>query len=234
MEELKSFIIPAIDIKGGKVVRLFRGEFDRLKDYGKLPEDTAKFYNDVGFKRIHVVDLDGTLEGIPKNLESIRKIRKAFFGEVQMGGGIRSLKSCQILQEEGIDLFVIGTLAIKDPEIFDQTIIHFPNRVILAVDSKGGKVAIGGWKEESALKPEELALRYDGKAIWGYLYTNIDKDGTLEGVDVSPYREFKRYVKKPLLASGGVASLEDVRKLFGVAEGVVVGKAMYEGLIDIK
>ena len=147
---------------------------------------------------------------------------------------IRSLESCKVLKEEGIDLFVIGTLAIKEPETFEEIIYEFPQRVILAVDARGGKVAIGGWKEESALRPEDLALKYDQKPIWGYLYTNIERDGTLEGVDVEPYREFKKHVKKPLIASGGVASLEDVYKLMDVVEGVVVGKAIYEGKINLK
>jgi len=140
----------------------------------------------------------------------------------------------EIVKEEGIDLFVIGTLAIKEPETFEEIIYEFPQRVILAVDARGGKVAIGGWKEESALRPEDLALKYDQKPIWGYLYTNIERDGTLEGVDVEPYREFKKHVKKPLIASGGVASLEDVYKLMDVVEGVVVGKAIYEGKINLK
>ena len=231
---IKNFLIPAIDLKEGKIVRLFKGEFEKVKVYPKSPEDMAKFFSDIGFKKLHVVDLDGSLEGIPVNLEAIRAIRKAFYGTVQVGGGIRSKKTCELLNEEGIDLFVVGTLAVKDPEVFEDIVNSFPNGVLLAVDSKGGKVAIGGWKEESNLTPEELATRYEDKPIWGYLYTNIDKDGTLEGVDVEPYREFKAYVKKPVIASGGVASLDDIYKLMDIVDGVVVGKAIYENKIDIE
>ncbi|MFN4320367.1 MAG: 1-(5-phosphoribosyl)-5-[(5-phosphoribosylamino)methylideneamino]imidazole-4-carboxamide isomerase [Aquificaceae bacterium] len=231
---LKSFLIPAIDIKEGKVVRLFKGQFERMKVYPRSPEDMARFFEELGFKRLHVVDLDGSLEGVPVNLESIRAVRRVFSGIIQVGGGIRSLKSCQVLGEEGIDLFVVGTLALKEPQSFEDILESYPQRVILAVDAKGGKVALGGWKEESSVKPQELALRYDQKPLWGYLYTNIERDGTLEGVDVEPYRAFKGYVKKPVLASGGVASLEDLCKLIDIVEGVVVGKAIYEGKIDLK
>ncbi len=231
---MKDFVIPAIDLKEGKVVRLFKGDFEKVKVYPSSPEDMAKFFEELGFKRLHVVDLDGSIEGVPVNISSIRLIRKAFSGLVEVGGGIRNSETCKLLHEEGIDFFVIGTLALKEPKTFEQILELFPNRVVLAVDSKGGKVAVGGWKEESSLKPQELASIYDSKALWGYLYTNIDRDGTLEGVDVNPYREFKAFTKKPVLASGGVASLEDIKKLMGVVEGVVVGKAIYEGRIDLK
>ncbi|MCS7196663.1 MAG: 1-(5-phosphoribosyl)-5-[(5-phosphoribosylamino)methylideneamino]imidazole-4-carboxamide isomerase [Aquificaceae bacterium] len=231
---MRNFIIPAIDLKEGKVVRLFKGDFEKAKVYSKSPEDMAKFFNDLGFRRLHVVDLDGSLEGLPINLPSVRLIRKVFSGTLQLGGGIRSLKSCQVLAEEGVDLFVVGTLALKEPHTFEKMLESFPHRVILAVDAKGGRVAVGGWQEESSLKPQELALLYERKPLWGYLYTNIDRDGTLQGVDTEPYREFKRSIEKPLLASGGVASLEDLKKLLGLVEGVVVGKAIYEGKINLR
>ncbi len=231
---MKDFIIPAIDLKEGRVVRLFKGDFERAKVYSSSPEDMAKLFEELGFKRLHVVDLDGSLEGMPVNLPSIRLIRKAFSGSIEVGGGIRSVETCRVLHEEGIDSFVVGTLAIKDPKNFEKIVELFPKRVILAVDSKGGRVAIGGWKEESFISPEELASKYESTPIWGFLYTNIDKDGTLDGVDTRPYVEFKNYTKKPVLASGGVASLEDIRKLMGVVEGVVVGKAIYEGRINLR
>ena len=230
---MKDFIIPAIDIKEGKVVRLFKGDFSNVKEYGEKPEDMAKLYQDLGFKRIHVVDLDGALRGYPVNIGAVRKIRESFGGILQVGGGIRSLNACQVLADEGVDMVVIGTLAVKDPQAFKRILEEFPNRVILSVDSKGGKVAIGGWKEESALAPEDLAKNFDHLNIWGYLYTDIDRDGTLEGVDVEKYRSFRSKVKKPILASGGVRSLEDIKALFNCVDGVVVGKAIYEGLIDI-
>ncbi len=230
---LKDFIIPAIDIKEGRVVRLFKGDFQRLKDYHKSPEEMARLYGELGFKRIHVVDLDGALFGYPANLDSIRKVRRAFGGKMEVGGGIRNLEGAKALFDEGVDFVVVGTLAVKEPKEFEKILSHYPDRVILSVDSKGGRVAIGGWKEESSLSPEELSLAFDDKSVWGYLYTDIDRDGTLKGVDVEKYRRFKSVVKKPVLASGGVKGLEDVKALMCCADGVVVGKAIYEGLINL-
>jgi phosphoribosylformimino-5-aminoimidazole carboxamide ribotide isomerase len=235
MVSLKEFIIPAIDIKGGKVVRLYKGEFDKTTVYYENPADVAKLFTDYGFRRIHVVDLDGAKEGLPANLKRIEEIRKVFPNEVEVGGGIRSKEAVKVLLEDlGIDYTVIGTLALKNPELFEEIINEFPDKVILSIDSKGGKVAVSGWLSTAPLTPEELAKKYDDKPIWGYLYTVVEKDGTLEGIDVEPYKRIKQFVKKPVLASGGVASLEDVKKLVGITDGVVVGRAIYEGKIDLK
>ena len=231
--DLKGFVIPAVDIKGGKVVRLYRGEFTRAEVYPYLPRDLAEIFQEAGFRRIHVVDLDGAERGKPRNLKYIKEIRSAFKGEVEVGGGIRSYETARILFEEGIDLVVVGTLAVKDPEEFERILEDFPGRVILAIDSKRGRVAVGGWKEESSLTPGELARRYDGKPIWGYLYTIIERDGSLEGVDAEPYKNIRSAVSKPVLASGGVSSLEDIERLYGLVDGVIVGKAIYEGRIPV-
>lgn len=231
--DLRSFVIPAIDIKEGKLVRLYRGEFSKLKEYDKDLIETATWFNDMGFKRLHLVDLDGAEGGKPKNLDKILAIRKVFSREIEFGGGIRSYETAKLLFEEGIDYIVIGTLAIKRPDEFEKILERYPDRVILSIDSRYGKVAVGGWKEESALSPEELAIKYEDKPVWGYLYTIIERDGSLEGVDENPYREIKEVVDKPVLASGGVSSLEDIKRLYEIVDGVVVGKAIYEGSIDI-
>ncbi len=231
--DLRGFVIPAIDIREGKVVRLFKGDFSKTKVYPYDPEDIARIFQDAGFKRIHLVDLDGAEGGKPKNLEHIRKVRSVFGGEVEVGGGVRSYEVARLLFEEGINYVVVGTMALKNPGEFERILEDFPGKVILSIDSKGGRVAVGGWKEESALTPLQLAKSYDTKPIWGYLYTIVERDGSLEGVDVEPYRSIKSVVSKPLLASGGVSSVEDVEKLYGVVEGVVVGKAIYEGRIPV-
>ncbi len=231
---LKEFVIPAIDIKDGKAVRLYKGEFSKVKVYSDKPEEIAKKFNDYGFKRIHVVDLDGAKEGKLKNINVIKKIRKNFKREIEVGGGIRSYKVVKSLFEEGINYTVIGTLAVKNPEEFEKIISEFPNRVILAIDSKFGRVAVGGWTEETSSTPEEFVKIYDSKPVWGYLYTVIERDGSLEGVDIQPYKEIKKYTKKPVLASGGVSSIEDIKKLYGIVDGVIVGKAIYEGKIKLE
>ncbi len=231
--ELKNFLIPAVDIKEGKVVRLLRGEFDKKKEYPYVPEELARKFQEAGFKRIHVVDLDGAKGGRPANLDQIRKIRKVFGGIMQVGGGIRSFDIARLLFEEGVDYIVVGTIAIRNPAEFEKVVTNYPNRVILALDSRGGKVAVGGWREESSLSPKELATSYESMPLWGYLYTIIEKDGSLEGVDTKPYEELKKFINRPILASGGVSSLKDLESLHPIVEGVVVGKALYEGKIPI-
>ncbi len=235
MENLKGFIVPAIDIRGGKVVRLYKGDFDRERVYHENPVELAKRFNRLGFKRIHVVDLDGAKEGLPSNLETIARIREAVSCEVEVGGGIRTREAAKkLLEDIGVDYIVVGTLAVRKPELFAEIVEEYPNRVVLSIDSKGGKVAVSGWLEKASQTPEEFAKRFENLPIWGYLYTVVERDGTLEGVDIEPYKSIKGVVKKPVLASGGVASLEDVKRLVGVVDGVVVGRAIYEGRIDIE
>ena len=231
---LKEFIIPAIDIKEGKVVRLYKGEFEKSKVYYENPADVAKFFGELGFKRLHVVDLDGAKEGKPINLKHLENIRKVFPGEIEVGGGIRNYETAKTFFGTGVDYVVVGTLAVKNPQEFERILASFPDKVILAIDSKGGKIAVGGWLEETPLTPEELAKRYEDKPVWGYLYTIVERDGSLEGVDTKPYEEIKKFVRKPVLASGGVSSLEDVKKLYSIVEGVVVGRAIYEGRIKVE
>jgi len=155
---VKEFLIPAIDIKEGKVVRLLRGEFDKVKEYPYSPGELALLYGDTGFKRIHVVDLDGAQGGKPANLEHIRTIRKNFGGEIEVGGGVRSYDVARALFEEGIEFVVVGTLALKHPKEFDRILADYPAKTILSIDSKRGKVAVGGWTEESSLSPPTACL----------------------------------------------------------------------------
>ncbi len=232
---LKEFLIPAIDLRGGKVVRLYKGDYSRETVYAENPAELAKKFDALGFKRIHVVDLDGAKEGIPTNWKVVERIREAVDCEIEFGGGVRSLEAAELLLEKiGVDYLIVGTLAVKNPELFEKIVERFPDRVILSIDSKGGRVAVGGWLETSSLSPEEFAKLYEEKPLWGYLYTVVERDGTLSGVDTKPYERIKKVVKKPVLASGGVASIEDIKKLVGVADGVVVGRAIYEGKIALE
>lgn len=230
---LKDFIVPAVDIREGRVVRLLRGEFKSAKAYPFTPRELAHLFGEAGFGRLHVVDLDGAEEGKPKNLSSIREVRSAFPGTIEVGGGIRSFEVAKALIEEGIDYVVVGTVAIDNPAEFERMLEAFQGRIILSIDAREGKVAVGGWKRKSNISPEDMVRANDSKPIWGYLYTVVERDGSLEGVSVEPYRRIKSLTSKNLLASGGVSSLADVKKLLGVADGVVVGKALYEGLIPI-
>jgi len=227
------FIIPAIDIKEGKVVRLYKGEFNKEKVYFENPEEVALKFKEKGFKRIHVIDLDGAKGSYPANIKALERIRKVFDeGEIEFGGGLRSKEIIENIFKEGVaDYIIIGTLAIKSPELFKEISFQYPRKVILSIDSKGGKIAVEGWQTTASYSPLELVKKYDELPLWGYLYTIVERDGTLEGVDVQPYKEIRKLTKKGILASGGVSSLEDIKKLYGIVEGVVVGRAIYEGKI---
>ncbi len=233
MVNLREFIIPAIDLKDGKVVRLEKGDFSKVKKYKDDPSSVAQLFDSVGFKRLHIVDLDGAKSGKPVNSEAIKRIRKNFSGEIELGGGLRTCEQISFYKDIGIDYFVLGTIAITDADIFERMVYKFEDKIILAIDSKGGKVAVSGWQTSSDLKPYDLVKRYDNLPLWGYLYTIVERDGTLGGVDVEPYRVIRSMTSKPIIASGGVSSLEDVKKLSDIVDFVVVGKAIYEGLIDL-
>ena len=233
MENFREFIIPAIDIKDGKLVRLKGGDFSKIKEYSDNPAEMAEVFHDRGFKRLHVVDLDGAKEGKPVNISVIKEIRNRFPGKIQLGGGLRDVNILKIYKEEGIDFFIIGTVALTDKVTFKKMVYAFPESIILAIDSKKGRVAVHGWTKTSELKPEDVIYEYDSMPIWGYLYTIVERDGMLKGIDPKPYENIRRTTNKPIIASGGVSSFEDIRKLHGIVDFVVVGKALYEGLIEV-
>lgn len=231
---MKDFIIPAIDIKNGSVVRLKEGKFEDIKVYKKDPVEQFKLFVELGFKRIHIVDLDGAQSGVPKNLKLLENmLKQKNKAKVEIGGGIRSLETAKLLFDIGVDYIIVGTMAVKNKDEFLKLLEAYENKVILSVDAKSGKVAIGGWEEQSSLSPCDMAKLYNNYPIESYLYTNINIDGMLSGIDINLYKEFKKCTQKPIIASGGVASLEDVMKLKTVVDGVVVGKAIYENKIDI-
>lgn len=230
---LKEFIIPAIDIKDKKVVRLYKGDFDKATIYKDSPLDQFLIFKDKGFKRVHIVDLDGAKTG-SINFDLVKSfVSKKDDVKIQIGGGIRSYATIKNLLELGIDFVVIGTMAIKNKEEFERALLDFKDKIILSIDAKNGKVSIGGWQEESSFSPYDLVKLYDSANIWGYLYTNIDLDGSLSSVNPKIYEEFKSISKKPLISSGGISSLKDVESLKGKADFVVVGKAIYENKINI-
>ncbi len=217
------------------MVRLTEGDFDKIKIYQKDPIDQLKFFVDIGFSRIHIIDLDGAKEGVPKNLELFKSmIKHKDNTTIEMGGGIRSIEIAKMLFDIGIDYLIVGTMAIKDKENFLRLLELYKNKIILSVDAKDGKVAIGGWQESTALTPCQLANIYDNYPIESYLYTNINIDGVLKGIDINPYKVFRECTTKPIIASGGVGSIEDVIKLKDITNYVVVGKAIYENKIDLK
>ncbi|MCS7083678.1 MAG: 1-(5-phosphoribosyl)-5-[(5-phosphoribosylamino)methylideneamino]imidazole-4-carboxamide isomerase [Aquificaceae bacterium] len=230
--ELQDRIIPAIDLLNQQVVRLKAGDFSSAKVYSKNPEEIAKRLSDAGFKTLHVVDLKGSLLGNSQELKILERLRSVFAGIIQFGGGLRSQDMVRRLNTIGINRFVIGTLALKDQELFVKIVEEFPQKVILSIDSKGGKVATDGWSFRAEVSPKELITYFDKLKLWGYLSTDIEKDGTLKGVNPEFYKELKRETQKPIIASGGVASIDDVKTLLDVADFVIVGKALYEGRLS--
>ncbi|MEZ0322900.1 MAG: 1-(5-phosphoribosyl)-5-[(5-phosphoribosylamino)methylideneamino]imidazole-4-carboxamide isomerase [Hydrogenothermaceae bacterium] len=235
--DLKNFIIPAIDIKEGKAVRLYKGEFSSVKVYSENPIDMAKMFEDAGFRYIHLVDLDGAYEGVPKNIRIVENILKLTNLKVEFGGGLRSYKAVKSMFEVGVDRVIIGSLAYENKEEFIKIVEDFSNKVVLGIDAKDGKLAIRGWVEKADITPLDFAREFDNLSIWGYLYTDVNRDGTLEGPNIEGTKFLAENLSKPVIASGGVSSLEDVVKLYQIREigiaGVVVGKAIYEGKIDI-
>lgn len=237
MDSLRDFIIPAIDIKDEKAVRLYKGEFNSAKVYSENPVDVAKMFEDKGFKYIHIVDLDGAYEGIPKNIKIVENIMSCVNIKAEFGGGLRSFKAVKSILDTGVDRVIIGSLAYENRDEFLKIVSEFPNKVVLGIDAKDGKLAIKGWIEKTEITPLEFAKRFESIDIWGYLYTDINRDGTLEGPNVEGTKLLAENLSKPVIASGGVGSLEDINRIFKIRQvgiaGVVVGKAIYEGKIDI-
>lgn len=234
---LKEFIIPAIDIKEGKAVRLYKGEFSSVKVYSENPVDVAKSFEDKGFNYIHIVDLDGAYQGVPKNIRTVEDIVRSVEIKTEFGGGLRSFNAVRSMLDIGIERVIIGSLAYENREDFLRIVESFPGRVVLGIDAKDGKLAIRGWVEKADITPLEFAKGFDSLDIWGYLYTDVNRDGTLEGPNVEGTRYLAENLSKPVIASGGVGSIEDVNRLFSIRNsgvvGVIVGKAIYEGKINL-
>ncbi|WP_457677752.1 1-(5-phosphoribosyl)-5-[(5-phosphoribosylamino)methylideneamino]imidazole-4-carboxamide isomerase [Thermovibrio sp.] len=229
-------VIPAVDIKGGRCVRLYQGRADTEKVYFENPVEVAKRWEEEGAPRIHVVDLDGAFEGVPKNIKVVEEIVKAVKVPVQFGGGVRTLKALKELFKIGVDRVVVGTVAVEEPELFNQMVSAYPGRLVVGIDAKDGMATTRGWVEVSNLRATELAKRFEDKPIWGFVYTDISRDGTLTSPNFKEVEIFASSTSKPVIASGGVARVEDLirlSKINGVA-GAIVGKALYEGRVNLR
>ncbi len=228
-------IIPAVDIRGGNCVMLTQGKIDAETIYSKDPVFIAKLWQAKGAKRLHVVDLDGAFMGMPKNLEIVRKIRAGVDIPIEFGGGIRNLKTIDTLIEAGIDYVIVGTLAIYNPDVLRQAVDKYGKKMIGAVDARDDKVAIGGWKDTTSVGTAEVIRKMKDMGIREIIYTDISRDGTLQGPNLDGIAAVARTSKMKVIASGGVSNIEDILNIKalepdGVA-GVVVGKALYtEGL----
>lgn len=227
-------IYPAIDIRGGKCVRLTQGRYDDITIFSDDPVNMALQFQKAGAKYLHVVDLDGA-RGDNDNREIIRRIAKELSIPVQTGGGIRTMADIETVLEFGISRVILGTSAVRNPEIVSEAVKKYKNRIAVGIDAKNGFVAIEGWEKTSGIKAVEHAKNMEALGVQTIIYTDIATDGMLSGPNMLAMSEMVKKVKMEVIASGGVSSLKDIRHLkeVGVA-GVIVGKAIYTGDVDLK
>jgi len=230
-------VIPAIDIKNSRCVRLKQGQMSKETVYSEVPEEMAiKWYED-GAERLHLVDLDGAISGRPINREVIRDIVNAVPIPIQLGGGIRDIKTIEVYLELGIHQIILGTVAFKDPEFVTLACKKFPGRIILGIDAKEGHVAVEGWTEETDMSPEEMAKSYEALGISAIIYTDIQRDGMSTGPNVEATKDLAEAINIPVIASGGISGIDDVAKISAISEcgviGMITGRALYEGTLNL-
>lgn len=231
-------VIPAIDIKGGRCVRLKQGQMSKETVYSEVPEEMAVKWFEQGAERLHLVDLDGAVKGEPINKEVIRKITKAIPIPVQLGGGIRNMETIEAYFELGISQIILGTVAYKDPEFVALACKKFPNKIILAIDAKKGRVSIEAWTEETDIAPSDLALRYESVGISAIIYTDINRDGMETGPNIQATKAFAKAINVPVIASGGISGIKDVKNLLSLSGygviGMITGQALYKETLDLR
>lgn len=228
-------IIPAIDIKDGKCVRLYQGDYNKVTIYSSKPEEVAGSWEEQGATRLHIVDLEAAASGELVNLEVIKRIRRALKIPLQAGGGLRTLEAVKHLADAGIDRLVLGTAAVENPDVVEEISHLYGDRVIVGIDARDGKVRIKGWLESSGLTASELALKMRDMGIKRFIITDISRDGALTGPNFSFFREMLEVKGIKFIASGGISRLEHVAKLKKMGfEGAIIGKALYSGDIKLK
>lgn len=229
-------VIPAIDILDGKVVRLTQGDYNQSKIYSDDPVEVAKQFEAAGIKRIHLVDLDGARRGRPVNLEVIKNIRNAVSLEIELGGGIRSEEDADILFKVGIDLLIIGSVALNDKALTKKLIDKYGKKVIIGIDAKEGMVSTEGWLKDSQVTVADLVKEMEKLGVKTIIYTDIARDGMLTGPNIEAYSALIGKADLKVIASGGISSkhdIEELKKLDNV-EGVIIGRAYYEGKIKLE
>jgi phosphoribosylformimino-5-aminoimidazole carboxamide ribotide isomerase len=229
-------LFPAIDLKDGRAVRLLRGEMATATVFNEDPGAQARAFAAAGFAWLHLVDLDGAFEGRPVNRSAVEGILAAVDMPIQLGGGIRDMETIEAWLEAGITRVILGTAAVKDPELVRRACTAFAGRVVVGIDARDGRVAVEGWAETSEIEATELAKDFEDAGVAAIVYTDIERDGALQGPNVKATARLARSIEIPVIASGGVGSLEDLAALLEVAdagiEGVICGRALYDGRVD--
>lgn len=227
-------IIPAIDIRNGKCVRLQQGDYNQEKVYADNPVEMAKHWEQLGAQFLHIVDLDGAKEGQPTNFALIKNIVEAVSIPIEVGGGIRNQETIERYLESGVNRLIIGTLALRERMWFRAMSGHFPQRLVLGIDGRNGLVAAEGWLETSQVKATDLAKKYTDLPLAALVYTDIAKDGMLDGPNISEMETMRQVVPFPLVVSGGIASLDDIRRLSQDGyDACIIGKALYENKFSL-
>ncbi|MFP5515157.1 MAG: 1-(5-phosphoribosyl)-5-[(5-phosphoribosylamino)methylideneamino]imidazole-4-carboxamide isomerase [Alphaproteobacteria bacterium] len=231
-------IYPAIDLKDGACVRLLRGEMSQATVFNTDPGEQARLFQSQGFEWLHLVDLNGAFEGKPVNGAAVESILKSVTIPVQLGGGIRDLNTIGMWLEKGVSRVILGTVALRDPDLVKAACREFPGKVAVGIDAREGYVAVAGWAETSDIKALDLALKFEDCGVAAIIYTDINRDGAMGGVNVESTSDLAFHLTTPVIASGGVSSIEDLKALkleedTGI-EGVICGRALYDGRIDPK
>ncbi|AIE73684.1 MULTISPECIES: 1-(5-phosphoribosyl)-5-[(5-phosphoribosylamino)methylideneamino]imidazole-4-carboxamide isomerase [unclassified Synechocystis] len=230
-------ILPAIDLLGGKCVRLYQGDYDQSQVYHEDPVEVARQWQAQGASRLHLVDLDGAKEGKPVNLEAIANIVKTLTIPVQVGGGLRDRNRVKQLLDLGVERVILGTIAVENPDLVGELCTEFPGQIVVGIDARNGKVATRGWLETSTVEAGELAQRMEKLGAAAIIYTDIHRDGTMQGPNLEALRQLANQLTIPVIASGGVSQVKDLLNLLSLeslgVNGVIIGKALYTGDIQL-
>lgn len=229
-------LFPAIDLKDGQCVRLKLGDMEQATVFNDNPAAQAKSFEDQGFEYLHVVDLNGAFAGRSVNGDAVEAILGAVSFPVQLGGGIRTIAHIEEWLGRGLARVILGTIAVRDPALVREAARLFPGQVAVGIDARGGRVAVEGWAETSELTAIELGQRFEGAGVAAIIYTDIDRDGVLKGINWPSTLELAEAVSIPVIASGGLASMDDIRTMteprYQILEGAISGRALYDGRID--
>ncbi|MFQ5851329.1 MAG: 1-(5-phosphoribosyl)-5-[(5-phosphoribosylamino)methylideneamino]imidazole-4-carboxamide isomerase [Candidatus Binatia bacterium] len=231
-------IIPAIDIKGGQCVRLYQGKMDQETVYYESPLDAARHWAEQGAELLHVVDLDGAVLGRPVHKQEVTAICRGLGVPVELGGGLRSMEAIEEALKVGVERVVVGTLAYENQAFLRSVCERFPGKIVVGIDARGNRVAIKGWKEKTSMDAVELARRCESDGVSRIIYTDISRDGTGRGINIDQTLLIARAVRIPVIASGGVGSLRDIRRLRDLekdgVEAVIIGRALYAGAFTLR
>ncbi len=231
-------ILPAIDIRGGNCVRLDQGRLERETIFSHEPVSMARIWEKKGATRLHIVDLDGAFQGIPKNLDIVIKIAQTVKIPIQLGGGIRSLEAIDKILAKGIDRVVLGTIAFENIQLVKMAVLKYNKKIAVGVDASNGKIAIKGWKEVTSQDAFIFAKELENIGLSTIIYTDISKDGMMEGPNIKSIRKIAKSTKMSVIASGGISTLEDLKNIKKLEKngvtGVIIGKALYTGAFELE